>query len=88
MEELKEKRCLSFQHCARQAAAYYGTPSGSKALCASWAESFCFGNELIDEDVRNHHLLAQSSVNGNQKVKAQCREITVELSKCMRNKHQ
>ena len=88
VEELEEKRCLAFQYCARQAKAYYGTPDGAKALCGSWAESFCFGNELIEEDVRHHHLQAQATVNTNTKLKTQCRAITVQLSKCMREKYQ
>lgn len=44
--ELEEKRCLSFDRCARQAAAYYGTNvGGEKAVCSLWAESFCFGSD-------------------------------------------
>lgn len=84
IEELEEKRCVAFQHCARQAQAYYGTLNGKKALCGSWAEAFCFGRELlIEDDLRDHHVRAQETVNNNKKLKAECRSITLELAKCM-----
>jgi hypothetical protein len=52
---LKEKQCLAFSHCPREAKAYYGTPptppnnidDATKALCASWEEAYCFGNPRI-----------------------------------------
>ncbi len=87
VEELEEKRCVAFLHCARQAKAYYGTIQGTKALCASWAESFCFGNELIETNVREHHVRAQETVNRNPALRGDCRAIALELSKCMRNKY-
>jgi hypothetical protein len=88
VEELEEKRCLSFKFCAREAGAYYGTAMGKKGLCGSWAESFCFGRELInDDDVRDHHLHAQKVVNDDRKLRAQCRAVTVELSKCLMAKY-
>jgi hypothetical protein len=84
VQSLEEKRCLAFQHCARQAQAYYGTASGKKALCGSWAESFCFGQPLIDDDLRDDHLRAQQAVNADKKLKKQCRVVTLDLAKCMR----
>ena len=88
IEELEEKRCLAFKYCQREAIEYYGTPNGRKALCASWAESFCFGSELVEENLREHHLRSQSAVNTHSNLKAQCRAVTVELSKCMSKKFQ
>jgi hypothetical protein len=87
VEELEEKRCVAFLHCARQAKAYYGTIEGTKALCASWAESFCFGNELTEASVREHHVRARETVNRNPALRGDCRAIALELSKCMSNKY-
>jgi hypothetical protein len=48
---LRAKRCLAFQHCAREAVEYYQTPSDKivegvngpkdKGYCASYDESYC-----------------------------------------------
>lgn len=88
VDELEEKRCLSFQHCPKQATAYYGTVDGRKGLCASWAEAFCFADDRInlmnDKDVE-HHVKAQTIVNGNRDVKKECRSIAMDLAKCMKS---
>lgn len=54
---LRAKRCLAFQHCAKEAVEYYSSPSDKfvegvngpkdKGYCASYDESFCFGNPQI-----------------------------------------
>mmetsp|Transcript_6210 Transcript_6210/g.12835 ORF Transcript_6210/g.12835 Transcript_6210/m.12835 type:complete len:158 (-) Transcript_6210:181-654(-) len=54
---LRAKRCLAFQHCAREAVEYYQSPSDkyvegvngpkNKGYCASYDEAFCFGNPRI-----------------------------------------
>lgn len=54
---LKAKRCLAFQHCAREAVEYYQSPSDKivegvngpkdKGYCASYDEAYCFGNPQI-----------------------------------------
>lgn len=84
IEELEEKRCVSFRHCAREAQAYYGSLHGKKALCASWAESFAFENPLLEEETQDHHNKASQIVNSDKNVKRECRAITLELVKCMR----
>lgn len=85
VQELEEKRCLAFKHCAPQARAYYGSVSGtrSKGLCASWAEAFTFAGELMDETVKDHHSKARELVNSQPPVKAECRRITMDLAKCL-----
>lgn len=88
VEELEEKRCLSFQHCAKQAKDYYGTANGRKGLCASWAEAFCFADlriNMMNEGDIEHHTRARELVNGNRDVKAECRSIAMELAKCMKS---
>jgi len=88
VEELEEKRCLSFQHCPKQAKAYYGTAYGRKGLCASWAEAFCFANpsiNMINETDVEHHEKARELVNGNRDVKTECRKIVMDLAKCMKS---
>lgn len=94
VQELEEKRCLSFQRCAPQAMAYYGTTiGGEKAICASWAETFCFGDadrsnyitqSTIDPHVVEEHVEANTYVNGHADVKKHCRGIAMELAKCLR----
>lgn len=87
VEELEEKRCVAFQHCPRQARAFYGTLSGEKAVCASWAEAFCFGKDNFDisyaNDQAGHHLKAQAYVNANNKARTQCRVIAHDLANCI-----
>lgn len=83
-EELAEKRCLSHHHCPNEAYAYYGKPNASKALCASWAEVFAF-RDSIEEG--NHHLEAVELVNSSNKDRAQCRNIAMELAKCMQRNY-
>lgn len=88
VEELEEKRCLSFQHCAQQAKAYYGTANGRKGLCASWAEAFCFADSsinLLNEKDVAHHEKARELVNSNPNVKSECRSIAMDLAKCMKS---
>mmetsp|Transcript_49256 Transcript_49256/g.73453 ORF Transcript_49256/g.73453 Transcript_49256/m.73453 type:complete len:127 (-) Transcript_49256:46-426(-) len=91
-QELQEKRCVSFQHCRRQAQAYYGTLEGihHKGVCASWAESFCFARPEFGMDdepsaalTKKHHEEAREYVNGNKDIKAECRRVAMDLSKCM-----
>jgi hypothetical protein len=83
VQELEEKRCISFQYCASEAMAYYGTKRDDKAICGSWAESFVFGTEMMEEDVRDHHQLARNKVNKDATLRIKCRQVTVALSKCM-----
>lgn len=88
VEELEEKRCLSFQHCLPQAKAYYGTANGRKGLCASWAEAFCFADSrinMMNENDVEHHEKARTLVNGNRDVKTECRSIAMDLAKCMKS---
>jgi hypothetical protein len=112
--ELEEKRCLSFLHCNKQAKAYYGTLNGpDKAICGSWAEAFCFGDDndttvpLLARVVHQHndptstdynndttammirqesHQRARDIVNTNKALKAECRTLAFELSKCLQKK--
>ena len=88
VEELEEKRCLSFQFCEKNAKAYYGTNNGRrKGLCASWAEAFCFADSsinIMNESDVEHHKRAQEIVNDNRDVKAECRSIAMDLAKCMK----
>ena len=55
---LRAKRCLAFQHCAREAVEYYQSPSDkyvegvngpkNKGYCASYDEAFCtLSNEFV-----------------------------------------
>jgi hypothetical protein len=61
---------------------------GEKGLCGSWAESFCFGKELLhDEDIRDHHRRDQKVVNHDRHLRAKCRAVTLELSKCLMAKY-
>lgn len=83
-EELAEKRCLSHLHCPREAAEYYGHPNApSKALCASWAEAFAFSGSIE----RIHHLEAAEIVNASKDRRIQCRNIAMELAKCMQRNY-
>mmetsp|Transcript_26000 Transcript_26000/g.39360 ORF Transcript_26000/g.39360 Transcript_26000/m.39360 type:complete len:117 (+) Transcript_26000:30-380(+) len=88
IQELEEKRCLSFQICAQEARAYYGTPSTTKSVCASWAEAFCFGNPalIMEEHVLDQHLRASEQVNRDKRLKANCRKVAMDLAKCMQLK--
>ena len=89
VEELEEKRCLSFHFCPREAKAYYATQLAEKGICASWAESFCFARDtMIDDEggVRQHHVSASERVNRNPKIKAKCRSIAFDLAKCLQKK--
>jgi hypothetical protein len=53
---LRAKRCLAFQHCAREAVEYYQTPSDKfvegvngpkdKGYCASYDEAYCAYNAV------------------------------------------
>jgi hypothetical protein len=100
-EELTEKRCLSLQHCPKQAKEYYGdvvmtgtsttssTPSYlyHKGLCASWAEHFAYRDELqFGTKVVEHHRNAQQIVNNDKKLKLECRAIAFQLAQCIRSK--
>ena len=75
-EELNEKRCLSFVCCPREAKSFYTTPSGTKGECSLWAEYFAF-----PDDIR--HRLTRDTVNQSPKKQQDCREITMNLAKCM-----
>ena len=86
VEELEEKRCLSFQHCPREAKAYYRTKNGEKGVCAAWAESFCFGRSTMIDDlegIKEHHTYSREKVNGNKRIKNECRQIAMDLAKCL-----
>ena len=63
----------------------------TKALCASWAEAFCFTKPTImilnnddDDRIRDHHLKAQEIVNEDRIVKKGCRSIAMDLARCLR----
>ena len=77
-EELLEKRCLSFVLCPSEARKFYGTPIGTKdkAACSLWAEYFAF-----PDDIR--HRISREKVNQSPQKQQACREITMELAKCM-----
>jgi hypothetical protein len=85
IEELEEKRCLSFQLCPREAAAYYGTLEGEKGLCSLWAESFAFTRD----DARVHSATKEAHQRGSDVVMADkrkqqaCRERVYNLSKAL-----
>lgn len=101
-EELSEKRCLSLYHCSKQAKEYYGDAPMSlqvddgqaptymykKAICASWAEAFAYGDKQLEygHKVTEHHQKAREVVNGNKALKRECRDIAFNLAKCLRDK--
>ena len=89
VEELQEKRCLSFQHCPAEAQAYYLTKNGEKGICASWAEAFCFArSSMIDDEggSKERHISSRDRVNSNRRLKKECRQVALDLVKCLKNK--
>ena len=54
IEELTEKRCLSFMLCPKEAKDYYGSKDGDKAVCALYKEAFAFAREdaRVDEGTK------------------------------------
>ena len=86
VQELEEKRCLSFRHCTREARAYYGSANGTKALCSAWTEAFTFTNECMDQHVRERHEKATEIVNKSPGMQRECRAVAMGLAKCMMNK--
>lgn len=56
-----------------------------KALCASWAEAFAYDKELeYGEHIARHHQEARKVVNGDVKLKKECRQIAFDLAMCLR----
>jgi hypothetical protein len=89
VEELEEKRCLSFHSCPREAQAYYQTKNGEKGRCAAWAEAFCFGRSTMIDDlegIKEHHTSSREKVNSNKRIKKECRQIAMDLAKCLQGK--
>lgn len=86
VEELREKRCLSFSFCPKAAKAFYGSPAGQKATCALWAEAFAFTESanISDFDAKLH-ASTHEQVNNSPKTRSKCREVTMALSKCLAN---
>lgn len=91
--QLQEKRCRAFLHCAREAKDYYGKPKGEKAICASWEEAICFGNPRImavdtgsekKDRIFQQHQRAKYKINSNREKLKMCREISANLSRCLR----
>ena len=75
-EELNEKRCLSFVCCPNEAKAFYVTPNGKKGECSLWAEYFAFPDDI-------GHRLSREAIKQSPQKQQACREITMNLAKCM-----
>lgn len=89
IEELEEKRCLSFHLCPREAAAYYGGPEGdtvdTKGLCSLWAESFAFTREnaRVHSATKEAHRRGSDVVMADKRKQQACRERALNLSKAL-----
>ena len=61
-----------------EAKLFYGTPTGTKdkASCSLWAEYFAF-----QDDAR--HKAAREAVMARPAQQTRCRELTMNLAKCM-----
>lgn len=96
LEELEEKRCISFEHCPREAKAYYGHALGPlqenhteatnilpKATCSLWAESFAYSRESMDPQVVQAHQDAQQQILASKQQKKECQQIVRDLARCL-----
>ena len=92
IEKLEEKRCLSFELCPIEAAAFYGhrmivsADQGievlPKATCSLWSEAFSYVHNS-DPFVATAHQDAQVKVNKSKVLKEECRYITRLLANCL-----
>mmetsp|Transcript_26147 Transcript_26147/g.29290 ORF Transcript_26147/g.29290 Transcript_26147/m.29290 type:complete len:146 (+) Transcript_26147:333-770(+) len=59
----------------------------TKALCASWAESFVYANKELEhgENIAKHHREARQIVSNNTKLRKECRQIAFDLAECLRD---
>jgi hypothetical protein len=62
----------------------------SKAMCASWAESFAYVNKELEhgEHVAIHHRKAHEIVSNDSKLRKECRQIAMDLALCLRETKQ
>ena len=62
----------------------------SKAICASWAESFAYVNKELEhgEHVAIHHKEAHEIVSKDTKLRKECRQIAMDLALCLRDTKQ
>lgn len=60
-----------------------------KALCASWAESFAYGDKELEfgAEVSGRHQKAKEIVNEDRSLKRECRDIAMKLAQCLRRKN-
>ena len=93
--ELEQKRCLAFRHCPETALVYYGTATEEKAWCASFEESYCFGNpRIMNVDSANesskktkifeHHQKAKRKMVNNRQRFRDCKTASERLHRCLR----
>jgi len=63
------------------------TSVNTKALCASWAESFVYANKELEhgENVARHHREARQIVSNDSKLRKECRQIAFDLANCLRD---
>ncbi|KAG7360611.1 hypothetical protein IV203_035710 [Nitzschia inconspicua] len=59
-----------------------------KALCASWAESFAYVDKELEYGPKTvrHHQDARQIVMRDPKLKQECRQIAMNLARCLRRK--
>ena len=85
IEELVEKRCLSFALCPREAQQYYGTKDGEKALCSLYKEAFAFTREdaRVDAGSKELHRLASQRGDADNALNKACRSRGMNLVHCL-----
>lgn len=65
----------------------YGTETRyRKALCASWAESFAYGDKELEfgQDIARHHREAHRIVSSDSKLRKECRQLAMQVAECLR----
>jgi hypothetical protein len=55
-----------------------------KALCASWAESFAFRDDMEQGE---HHARAAQLVNASKERQIECRQMAMNLAQCLRQNY-
>ena len=87
IEELTEKRCLSFMLCPKEAKDYYGSKDGDKAVCALYKEAFAFAREdaRVDEGTKELHANAAVRGEGDKALSQACRARGMNLVHCPSN---
>ena len=85
IEELTEKRCLSFVLCPKEAKDYYGSRDSEKAICSLYIEAFAFTREdaNVDDGTKDLHRIASQKVQSDRALSQACRVRGMNLVHCL-----